>query len=66
MSDFFKQNILVIVGIAVGALTGYLYWKYIGCYSGTCAITSRPLNSTVYGTVLGGLLFSLFKSNKKT
>ncbi|HUH46866.1 MAG TPA: DUF6132 family protein [Arenibacter sp.] len=64
MSNFFKQNILVIVGIAVGALAGYLYWKYIGCYSGTCAITSKPLNSTVYGTVLGGLFFSLFKSNK--
>lgn len=66
MSDLFKRNILIIVGVAVGALTGYLYWKYIGCYSGTCPITSKPLNSTVYGTVLGGLFFSLFKSIKKT
>ncbi|HUH46841.1 MAG TPA: DUF6132 family protein [Arenibacter sp.] len=66
MSNFFKRNILVIIGVAVGALTGYLYWKYIGCYSGTCAITSKPINSTIYGTVLGGFLFSLFKSNKKT
>lgn len=66
--NFIKKNILVITGVLVGALAGYLYWHYIGCLSGTCAITSKPINSTIYGSMMGGLLFSLFqpkKNNKK-
>lgn len=60
-----KKNILPVIGVLVGALAGFLYWKYVGCDSGTCAITSRPLNSSVYGAVMGGLLFSMFKKDKK-
>jgi hypothetical protein len=60
-----KQEWLIIAGGAAGAAGGYLYWYFIGCNSGTCAITSSPLNSTLYGIVLGGLVFSLFKKNKK-
>jgi len=56
---------LIIAGGVAGAVGGYLYWYFIGCNSGTCPITSSPLNSTLYGIVLGGLVFSLFKKNKK-
>lgn len=59
-----KKNMLTIIGIVLGALGGFLYWKFIGCNSGTCAITSKPLNSTIYGAIMGGLIFSLFKNNK--
>jgi hypothetical protein len=59
-----KKNLLTIIGIAVGALGGYLYWKFIGCSSGACAITSKPLNSTLYGMLMGGLLFSMFEKKK--
>ncbi|MDD3005563.1 hypothetical protein [Flavobacterium sp.] len=62
---FIKKNILVFAGILVGAIGGYLYWKYVGCITGTCAITSNPTNSTIYGSVMGGLVFSLFKPNQK-
>ena len=62
--NFIKKNILVFVGITIGALAGYLYWKYVGCLSGNCAITSNPFNSTIYGSAMGGLLFSLFKPKK--
>ncbi|MCB0514049.1 MAG: hypothetical protein KDC60_06455 [Bacteroidetes bacterium] len=62
---FLNQNILVIIGIIVGAIDGYLYWLNIGCDSGTCAITSKPVNSTLYGALMGGLLFSIFKSEEK-
>lgn len=65
MNNFIKKNILVIVGVLVGAIGGFLYWKFIGCASGTCAITSKPLNSTAYGAVMGGLLFSMFEKKKK-
>jgi hypothetical protein len=58
---FFIKNKLLLIGLAAGAMGGYLYYYYVGCVSGTCPITSRPLNSTLYGAVMGGLLFSLFK-----
>lgn len=60
-----KRNALTLLGIIIGGFTGYLYWKFIGCNSGTCAITSKPINTSIYGAVMGGLLFSLFKTNLK-
>lgn len=54
-----------MTGMVAGAIAGYFYWKFVGCSSGSCAITSRPLNSSIYGAVMGGLLFSIFKKNKK-
>jgi Family of unknown function (DUF6132) len=62
-----KAIIITGIGIVVGAIAGYLYYFYIGCASGTCVITSRPLNSTLYGAAMGGLLFNMFiKSPKKS
>jgi hypothetical protein len=61
MKKWFNNNLLYIIGAAVGAITGYFYWQQVGCASGTCAITSKPLNSTLYGAVMGALLFGMFK-----
>lgn len=63
--QFISKNKLVFLGIIIGALAGYLYWKYVGCITGTCAITSNPTSSTIYGSAMGGLLFSLIKSQPK-
>jgi len=63
--QYIKNNLLLIIGIIVGSLAGFFYWKYVGCSSGRCLITSRPVNATIYGAILGGLLFSIFKPNKK-
>ncbi len=65
MKKFIKTYLLSIVGVIVGAVAGYAYWKFVGCSSGSCAITSKPLNSTLYGSVMGGLLFSIFQNNNK-
>ncbi|MEZ4627020.1 MAG: DUF6132 family protein [Eubacteriales bacterium] len=40
----------------VGAVGGYLYYYFVGCVSGACAITSNPYISTIYGGVLGVLI----------
>lgn len=62
-----KSIIITGIGIVVGAIAGYLYYYYIGCASGTCSITSKPLNSSLYGAVMGGLVFNMFvKSPKKS
>mgnify|MGYP003407499604 CR=1 len=62
-----KTYIVTGIGVIVGLVAGYLYYQEIGCISGTCAITSKPLNSTLYGGLMGGLLFNLLvtSSNKK-
>ena len=65
MQTFIKKNLLTIIGVPIGAIAGFLSWKFVGCNSGTCAITSNPINSTLYGSVMGGLVFSMFKNNKK-
>jgi uncharacterized membrane protein len=66
-----KRHIVYIaIGALVGAAGGYAYWMFIGCESGTCPITSKPLNSTLYGVLMGGLLFSslfdLFNKKNKS
>jgi hypothetical protein len=46
-----------ILGAVIGAAVGYfLFYKVIGCASGTCPITSNPLSSTIYGAVMGLLI----------
>lgn len=55
---------MTILGIILGAIGGYAYYHFVGCESGTCAITSKPLNSTLYGAMMGGLLFNSIKKNK--
>lgn len=61
MTSFLKTYRLTFAGLVLGAIGGFLYWKWVGCAGGTCAITSRPLNSTLYGAVIGSLFFNIFK-----
>jgi hypothetical protein len=55
---------LYFIGAIIGGITGFLYWKYVGCVTGTCAITSKPLNSTLYFAFFGSVLLSFFKKEK--
>jgi len=55
---------LTIIGILIGAVGGYAYYYFVGCASGTCSITSKPLNSALYGALIGGVLFSSFEKKK--
>jgi len=50
--------------ILAGAILGYAYYYFIGCASGTCAITSNPYISTAYGA-FAGLIFA-FPTKKKS
>ena len=66
MKKWFNNNLLYLLGAVLGAVAGYLYWKLVGCNSGTCAITSKPLNSTIYGAIMGALLLGIFKKENKS
>lgn len=65
MKKLGKKYLFTIIGMATGAVAGYFYWKFVGCNTGSCAITSNPINSTLYGSIIGGLLLSTFKKDKK-
>ncbi|GAB4449697.1 MAG: hypothetical protein OHK0036_07010 [Bacteroidia bacterium] len=52
---------LTLLGIVIGGVGGYLYYKNIGCASGTCPITSNPYISTLYGMIVGALLLNSFE-----
>lgn len=62
---FIKKYQHNIIGLTIGAIAGFLYWNYIGCASGTCAITSKPINSTLYGAFMGYLVAGMFQKNVK-
>jgi len=63
--SIFRRNWTYLAGAVVGGITGYLYWYFIGCESGTCPITASPVKSMLWGAVMGGLLFGLFKRETK-
>ena len=65
MKNWMQKNKLYLIGALVGAIAGFLYWKYIGCLTGTCAITSNPIRSTIYGAVMGSLVLSIFNKSQK-
>lgn len=55
-----------LIYILLGAAAGWSYWKFAGCASGTCAIASSPVNSSIYGALMGLLLAGWFKKEKPT
>ena len=48
----------LIIGIIAGGIAGFLYYRFIGCASGSCKIASNPYISTIYWALLGGFLAS--------
>ena len=62
--NFILKYKLIFIGAIIGAIGGYAYYYFIGCANGTCAISSKPINSSLYGAVMGGILFSNFQKNK--
>lgn len=56
-----RKMIKIIIGVMAGGIVGFLYYRFIGCRSGTCYITRNPYLSTLYWAVLGGLIANLLK-----
>lgn len=51
-----KSNLVQLVFLLIGASGGFLYWKFIGCESGTCMIKSVWYWSTLWGASVGYLV----------
>ena len=43
-----------------GALVGLVYHYFVGCATGSCAITSDPINAMLYMGLMGWLLSGVF------
>lgn len=65
MKKWLLNNKLTVIGAILGAIGGFLYYYFVGCASGTCGITSSPVNSTLYFAVIGGLVMNLIKPETK-
>lgn len=62
--SFIKKYWLTVIGVFLGALIGWVYWYNIGCDNGLCTIKSDPWNMTIYGALMGGLVFDMLKGLK--
>ena len=49
----------VLAGLVGGGL-GFAYYKFVGCLTGACPLTSHPVISTIYGAVIGVLIATSF------
>lgn len=50
----------IIIGTVVGGVLGLLYYKLVGCQSGSCPITAKPHRTAIYGAILGFMISSSF------
>jgi xanthine/uracil permease len=61
MAEWVKNNIPKLkrfLPVLAGAGIGYLYWYFIGCNTGSCAITSNPWSSVLYGALFGAIFIT--------
>ena len=50
-----------IAAFLVGAAGGIAYYHFIGCRTGACPLQSNPLFSTIWGGLLGVLIFDAIR-----
>ncbi|MCB0402989.1 MAG: hypothetical protein KDD41_12955 [Flavobacteriales bacterium] len=65
MKNWINSKKIALLVALLGSISGYLYWNYVGCASGTCAITSVWWRSTIYGAIMGYLLGDIIQNNLK-
>jgi hypothetical protein len=70
MKEFIRKHLVSLIFAVAGGAGGFLYWKFIGCASGTCFIKSVWYMSTLYGILLGyvtgGLIEDLILKFRKS
>lgn len=56
MPNRIKKYAIYLLIVPLGALAGFLYWRYVGCNTGSCGITANWHTSTLFGGLLGYLI----------
>ena len=60
LKKYWLQIILALIGVA----GGYLYWRFVGCKSGSCPITSTWYMSVLAGGILGYLIGDIINDTR--
>ncbi|MBN2486742.1 MAG: hypothetical protein JXB34_12280 [Bacteroidales bacterium] len=60
-----RKTVILSVSIVTGFIAGYLYWRFVGCTSGSCPLTSNWYSSTLFGGVFGYLIGDSFVQKKQ-
>jgi len=55
-----------VVFPAAGALLGFLYWRFVGCRTGSCPITANWHTSVLFGSLIGFLVVPTGKKKEKS
>lgn len=51
------MTLKLLIGVVAGGALGFAYYRFVGCSTGACPLTSNPVISTLYGAGMG-LLFA--------
>lgn len=49
-----------LIGLIVGGIAGFIYYKKIGCPTGSCPLGGNPITSTFFGALTGFVIGSWF------
>ena len=49
----------LFLGTFAGGTAGFFYYYFVGCSSGTCAITSHSYSAIIFGGIMGYLITSI-------
>ena len=60
-----RKVLVPLIGVLVGLAGGFAYYHFIGCSNGTCAITSNPWLSMLWGASVGYLIADMFSGRSK-
>ncbi len=65
--EFLTSSVFLrpFLGVLIGGIGGFLYYYFIGCTSGSCAITSSPISSVLFGAAIGFFAVSSPCAQKK-
>lgn len=50
------MTVRIIIGLVLGGVAGFGFYKLVGCPTGACPLSRNPWVSTIYGMVLGALV----------
>lgn len=45
-------SLRLVIGTLIGAGLGFGYYKFVGCSTGGCPLTSNPWISTIFGALM--------------
>jgi hypothetical protein len=53
-----RKFLKLSIGILAGSIAGFIYFRFVGCNTGVCPITSHSYSTIAIGGLLGYLIVS--------